>query len=70
MKDRSSFHFVKAKFSYTVPEDAFDIYIYTYICIYWHEIKRFGNTTLNRRWDFKFTEDTKCKVRIPAVITT
>lgn len=55
---------MKAKFSYSVPEDAFDIYIY------WHEIKRLGNTTLNRRWDFKFTEDTKRKVTIAAVIMT
>jgi len=38
------------------------------IYIYWHEIKRLGNTTLNRRWDFKFTEDTKREVTVPAVI--
>lgn len=55
---------MKAKFSYSVPDDAFERYIY------WHEIKRLGNTTLNRRWDVKFTEDTKCKATIPAVIVS
>lgn len=64
IKDRSYFHFVKAKFSYPVPDDAFEIYIY------WHEIKRLGNTTLNRRWDFKFTEDTKRTTTISAAIMT